>query len=321
MADAYTISKTAERQIAEIVDYTDQTFELQQVDTSATRTWKSRLSWIIEPYDMLAKTAEPMSLSMCVRPSARLRGAVRSTYHTFAKYSPGPQLATCHCELCLNPDVEHRLLTTPLQHIPLGLLAEYTWALSGSDRAIFDADEYRHFLPRYFHFIAYGLWPNPNGEWGPTLRALGEHAYRSRWPKEEVEVIDAFFDALIEHHLTKPIESGHRADGSSFLFSEIDNLLNALAIAGGSIDRIVIEWSAHPSGSALAHAAQLVVNWGVNDLPDPGWDECRVQAGTLKLWLFRSEHADLFRVASMEEKDEPRKLLLRQAAVIIERQR
>lgn len=32
MADAYTISKTAERQIAEIVDYTDQTFGQQQTD-------------------------------------------------------------------------------------------------------------------------------------------------------------------------------------------------------------------------------------------------------------------------------------------------
>ncbi|MGE0056139.1 MAG: hypothetical protein AB7S74_18235 [Hyphomicrobium sp.] len=183
-----------------------------------------------------------MTVSATCRPSHRLRGAVRAAYQTFENYHPGAALATCHCDLCLAPGVEHRLLTTPPRLISFGLLKEYTWALSGSNRAQFDADEYRHFLPRYFHFIAYGLWPNPSGDWEPTLRALGVHAYRDRWPTSERDVIDEYFAALLEHYLAQPIAWISRIDGSKYPHSDLGDLLNTLAIAGASMDLLIAEW-------------------------------------------------------------------------------
>lgn len=260
------------------------------------------------------------------RPSARLRAAVKGAYRTFAHYSPGQQLATCQCDLCLEAGVQQRLLTTPPRNISFRLLSEYTWALSGSDKSKFNADEYRHFLPRYFHFIAYGLWPNHSGDWQPTLRGLGVHAYRKRWPISEVDLIDEYFDALLEGVLQQPIQWSSRSVGSEFAYSEVSDLLNTLAIAGASMDRLTTEWGRHLSGPGLRHAACLIQDRESsgelgqlrNELPGAGWDECQSQASILKSWLYRPEIARLFQTASDAEPHPLTRDLLRRAAEAVE---
>jgi hypothetical protein len=260
-------------------------------------------------------------------PTPRLRAAVDAAYRIFAKYSPGSRLATCHCGMCLDPAVERPLLTIPARHIPLRLLSEYTWALSGTDRAIFDADEYRHFLPRYFDFIAQGLWPNFSGDWPPTLRTLGAHTYRERWPRSEVETIDEYFNALLEMELARPIGWISRSDGSQYPFSEVNDLLCTLAIAGASVDLLITEWDRHLDGPALKHAACLVDDcerdWQAgflrNDLPGPWWDKCQTQARILRAWIFRAEIARRFEKASDVEDDLQMRDLLRRSARIIDR--
>jgi hypothetical protein len=274
----------------------------------------------------IGKRTLKMNCSAHDRPSARLRVAIKDTYETFARYSPGLQLATCHCDLCLEPGIEERLLATPPKQISFKLLSEYTWALSGSKREKFNSDEYRHFLPRYFHFIAYGLWPNPSGDWQPTLRALGVHAYRERFPKLEIDIIDEYFDALLQRQLERPIAWASRADGSQYPYSDVNDLLNTFAIAGASMSRLLAEWEKHMAGSALLHAACIVDDcvWSReigtlhNDLPGPWWDECPNQARILKCWLFSLENAQLFRTASDVETDLTIKDFLRRAAAAIE---
>ena len=267
-----------------------------------------------------------MTCSTKNRPNARLRAAVKAAYQTFAHYSPGPQLATCHCELCLEPDVETRLLTIPPRHIPFRLLCEYTWALSGSDQAIFNADEYRHFLPRYFHFIAYGLWPNPSGDREPTLRGLGVHSFREHWQSTEVEIIDEYFDALIEQQLARQLMWGSQTDGSEYPCSDVTDLLSTLAIAGASMDRLTSEWERQFDGLGLQHVACVVEycesrrepGMPYNEISGPWWNECQNQARILKSWLYRREHAHLLQSASDAEAHLPTKDLLCRSAKAIE---
>ena len=257
-----------------------------------------------------------------LRPTARLRAAVKAAYQAFAHYHPGTQLATCHCALCLEPGVEQRLLTTPPRRTSAKLLSEYTWALNGSDRSKLDADECRHFLPRYFHFIAYGLWPNFDGAWQPTLRALGAHDYRERWPSSEVSIIDAYFDALLERELMLPIKWVSRADDSQYAFTDVVDLLNTLAIAGASMDRLISEWGRQLNGAGLIHAACIIDDcersWepGLvsNDLPSAWWDDFQDQARVLRKWIYRADNAQRFQTASDSELDVKTRDLLRRSA-------
>ncbi len=254
------------------------------------------------------------------RPTPRLRAAVKTAYSIFEKYQPGPQLATCRCPKCMDDETERQLLSTPVRQIGLKLLSEYTWSASGSNNRKFSADEMRHFLPCYFHFIAYGLIPNYSGDWQPALRQLGELKYRETWPVHEVESIDEFFAALLSRELEKPLPWTTRADGSPMAYSDVDDLLSSIAYAGGSMEKLLHEWSEHHDDKSIYHAA-CIVNFCERgsalvrmrfELPGPYWDNHREQALTIRQWLFRPEIAAAIETAIRPDtSDDLRELLLR----------
>lgn len=245
------------------------------------------------------------------RPTRRLRSSVKAAYSTFASYKPAGELSVCHCDLCLEPGVESALLSTPLRQIPFRLLCEYTWALTGSDCKKLNADEIRHFLPRYLQFISHGLWPNFSGDWPPTLRALGSFSHRENWPSNEIEVIDEFFDALLQQMLLRPIGWSTREDGSPIPYTDVDELICTMAIAGGDTKRLIAEWSRNLTGTGLQHVAALIddcergQDLGImrGPLPSVRWDYRSDDAMILKAWLYRTEIAYVMDHAAQEETD------------------
>jgi hypothetical protein len=205
----------------------------------------------------------------------------------------------------MDDQTEALLLSTPPRLIGLKLLSEYTWSANGSNDQKFSADELRHFLPRYFHFITYGLVPNFSGDWQPTLRQLGLLKYRDTWPAIEIETVDAFFAALLSRELEKPLSWTTRADGSPIAYSNVDDLLSSMAYAGGSMELLLKEWEQHTGEFATHHAACLIDDCERSlelgsmrfELPGPYWDDYREQAATVRQWLFRSETTSMIAAA------------------------
>lgn len=237
-----------------------------------------------------------MTCSTRDRPTKRLRAAVKSAYNIFAPYKPGPQLATCRCPMCMDDWTERKLLTTKPKHIDLRLLCEYTWSANGSNERKFSADELRHFLPRYFHFMAYGLWPNFGDEPAPTLRQLGHFSYRTKWPAHEIVIIDEFFSALFERALAQPLAWGPNAIGEEISWSEIEDPLCAIAYAGGDVNTLLKDWERQPGLLPLLHIAWTIVHTnermsdGKRELWNPFWRSGEDAVADLVLeWLFRPE--------------------------------
>jgi hypothetical protein len=195
---------------------------------------------------------------------------------------------------------EARLLSTPLRRIGLKLLSEYSWSATGTNSEKFDAYELRYFLPRYFHFIAYELFPSFAGEWQPTLSQLGALRYRDKWPEHEVAVADDFFAAFIDHQLRRPLDETTRQDGSKFSFTEINDALGMIARGGGSMAQSMREWELHDHINATHHLACFIVDcrWSAESgsarhgLPGSYWDNFEDQAKQVRQWLFRVENAE-----------------------------
>lgn len=236
-----------------------------------------------------------MTWSTRDRPTPRLRAAVKAAYLIFAPYQLGPQLATCRCPQCMDDWTERKLLTTQPQHIGFRLLCEYTWSANGSNEQKFSADELRHFLPRYFHFIAYGLWPNFGGEPAPTLRQLGHFNFHQEWPPRETEAIEEFFSALFERALNKPLFWGPNAVGEDIPWSEIEEPLCAIAYAGGDLPARLKQWELISKPEAALHLSWTILHSktrmsdGKIELWDAFWQGRDKDAQVVVDWLYRPE--------------------------------
>ncbi len=253
------------------------------------------------------------------RPTPRLKAAVKAAYRVFAPYTTGPQLATCRCPLCMDDGTERKLLSTRPQHIGFRLLCEYTWSANGSNDQKFSADELRHFLPRYFHFIAYGLWPNFGGEPAPTLRQLGHFNYRRSWPSAEISIIEEFFAALFERALDRPLLWSPDAMGKDIPWSEIEDPLCAIACAGGDIHARLKQWEICTTPNSALNLAWTVLNSKPRisdskiELWNPFWSDRETEAQIVVDWLYRPETVQLLTAVRTDAFSPRNADLLRQA--------
>jgi hypothetical protein len=183
-----------------------------------------------------------------------LQATIDEAYRIFAPYTIGSTLIVCNCNVCMTKETERELVRTPLRTIPSKLLAEYTnSAHSWDDDQV--AREMRYFLPRYLELIALGDPPD-NLELDICLRRLAYAQWRSKWPAAQVEVLDNFFDRLIE-------ASAQRLDvivwkqGASLAFDMAD-LLTMVVTAHGDIGRVLAAWDRAPDPGAAIHMAPLL---------------------------------------------------------------
>lgn len=172
-----------------------------------------------------------------------LREIVEEAYRVFARYSVRHSLTVCHCDCCMTPETEQELLKTPLREIPHDLIAEYTNSAHDWDDGPV-AREMRYFLPRYFELIALNVCPF-DMDIDICLRRLAHAEWRAKWPVEEEQVIDRFFDALVVssthnlHLVEWPV--GWRlgfdmADVLTMIVTARGNLTSALAALDGAPD-------------------------------------------------------------------------------------
>lgn len=209
---------------------------------------------------------------------------MEDAYAVFAKYALGERLTVCHCNLCMAEEAERALVRTPLREIPADLLAEYTNSAHGYDDGPI-ADELRYFLPRYFELIALDQPPDHMGL-DQCLRRLGESAYREKWPPDEAEVIDRFFDVFVRSS-TAHLEVGQWPVGWLPAFQLIDAITMALT-AGADVERVIRSLDGAPDPAAAVHLAVLRRDVGAGPLLRSAYleeEKYRHSAELLGEWL------------------------------------
>jgi hypothetical protein len=182
-----------------------------------------------------------------------LSAIVDEAYRVFSRYEIGSTLTVCHCNVCMTDDTELALVETPLREVPSDVLAEYTNSAHGWDDDII-AREMRHFLPRYFELIALDDPPDSMGL-DICLRRIGRGGWRGKWPENEENLIDRFFDALVRSTLPRlelvlwPV--GWRL---KFDFAEV---LTCIVTAEGNLERALSAWEQAENPAAAIHMAAL----------------------------------------------------------------
>lgn len=182
-----------------------------------------------------------------------LRAIVEEAYAIFAKYELATRLTVCNCGVCMDLETERMLSRTPLREVSSPLLAEYTNSAHGYDESSIAA-QLKHFLPRYFELIVEHDPPDHMGL-DQCLRRLGEASYRTRWPSEEAEVIDRFFDAFLVDS-TALMEVEQWPAGWLPVFDMLDVLTMALT-AGAEAERLIQAFESAPDPGAAVHLASL----------------------------------------------------------------
>ncbi len=186
----------------------------------------------------------------------QLQECVQEAYRLFARYRIGRRLTVCHCPCCMSEETETALVETPLREIPARLLSEYTNSAHGWDEAgeTEIARDMRFFLPRYLQLIAQDDAPCYMGL-EMCLRRLGYAHWRQNWPNEEVELLSAFFDALVRAWAVR-LDIDHWPSGV-YLQHDIGDVLSLVATAGGDLERALAVLEACPDPGGALHIAAL----------------------------------------------------------------
>src|SRR5262245_30261032 len=180
-----------------------------------------------------------------------LQIVIAQAYRVFAGYTIGSTLCVCNCNVCMSKEDERRLVCTPLRDIPAKLLAEYTNSAHGWDDDQV-AREMRYFLPRYLELIALNDPPDSMGL-DICLRQLQYADWRSKWPPEQAELLDRFFDELTRSTLLR-LDVTVWKDRASLDFDFAD-VMTMVVTAHGDIERVLAAWDAFDDPPAAIHMA------------------------------------------------------------------
>lgn len=183
-----------------------------------------------------------------------LESIVEEAYGVFGRYRiTTPTLTVCHCNCCMTVGIERELIKTPLREIPSDVLAEYTNSAHGWDDGPI-AREMRYFLPRYLELIARDDPPDNMGI-DICLRRLGSAKWREKWPDDEVQLLDRFFEAILVASLSR-LDLTLWPVGWRLSFDLVD-VLTMIVTADGDIDRALAAWDAAADPAAVIHMAAL----------------------------------------------------------------
>jgi hypothetical protein len=194
-----------------------------------------------------------------------LRRAIQRAYDVFLEFDFGGDPATvCSCPCCVSEETALQLGKTPRSKIGAELMREYLGSAHEHDEES-SGRELRHFLPRVFELLAGGEEVCFSGNEVALMR-LGPFCggiyadYRRNWSPQEIETIDAFFEAYWLAALNERPSLFRRPGTGELLFEEsrAKESLCMIALAGGEIERFLSLWDDQRSLSADLNLAALV---------------------------------------------------------------
>ena len=170
-----------------------------------------------------------------------LSDAVERLYHVFASYTLKPKVH--RCTHCVREEDERRIRSKPLRKLMPEELEKYghkamtTWG---------DADDFRHFLPRFlefYPFIGMGLLPPE------ILFSKLTYGNWRQWPQREQDALEDYFYALWKFSLLS-------IEPTPLTYSE--SFLCAIAQAVDDLSRFLIYWQQSDDPVALRNLAAFI---------------------------------------------------------------
>lgn len=249
-----------------------------------------------------------------------LEQAIANAYRVFAKYRLSGSLILCTCQVCVGPEAERELNTLPVRNMPVDTLAEYTHSAHGWND---DIDlQFRRFVPRYFELIAVGTPPTKLSQ-ATCLERLKEAEYRSRWPREDADAVDAFFLALLGFKLLEP--PGIDRTGLPSLDGDaVEDVLCMAAHAGVDMALLLKAWDEDQSRNATLHLGNIIgaADWLRKRLRQSWWVGMKrphTEAAMQQLiqWLFRPQTRERLEAECLAEDDTAAATLLSHAEGIV----
>ena len=179
----------------------------------------------------------------------RLAETVDQSYKVFVKYQLSGTLEYCNCNVCMTDEQAAQLSSLSLKNISSKLLAEYTNSAHADNEP-----QFKYFLPRYFDLIARCDPPTDLGL-ETCLNRLGSARYREKWPSDETQMVDEFFDAFMEASLNQLLliewPAGLRLE------YDIGEVLCMVVLTGGDIDRVLDVFERCEDPEAAVHMGSL----------------------------------------------------------------
>lgn len=189
----------------------------------------------------------------------RLESAVERAYRVFDHYRLSGTIIHCDCPVCMTEETARKLSVLPLKEIDAPTLAEYTNSAHGKGPGQIEY-EFKHFLPRYFDLIAQ-CQPPSHLDLDLCLDRL--HGYRDRWPEDEIDAVDGFFNAFVEAslHQTKLVKwpVGFRLE------FDMGQVLTMIVTAGGDLDGALEVFDQGPDPETAIHMASMRLDVGLRD--------------------------------------------------------
>ncbi len=213
-----------------------------------------------------------------MKATSDLGRAIEELYDVFEKYPLRPRIELCPCCRSERRDEVRPLHQQPLRGLSPADLHYYAFCAMTT---VGDADDFRHFLPRIYELL---LDREFLVHVSPTV-ALGklDYGHWRTWPEHEQRAIRGCLLAVWKAELSV------RPGPSQYDRTEIDDWLQAIALAEDDLRPYLAIWLADDSVAAGANLARWILDYR-HELPtglrnDTMWSETTVQRQQLVDWL------------------------------------
>ncbi|MEM7303590.1 MAG: hypothetical protein AAF468_21125 [Pseudomonadota bacterium] len=192
-----------------------------------------------------------------------LNPIVDEAYEVFGSYKPNLPLHSCGCDMCVPPEMQKEIISTPLRDLPLGLLQ--SWEESAAANASVAADdnfdlgeawslEVRAFLPRIMQALAEGEEPSTLGIENAFRTAA--QADWTMWPDQERKLLARFAEEYFLCSLNRVALSWAPIGHVLKYGTDGDEAAVMLLVMGIDVERVIALWDKAPDPAGAVHLAE-----------------------------------------------------------------
>jgi hypothetical protein len=225
--------------------------------------------------------------------STDLLEAIENLYDVFQSYPLRPHVEGC--THCVHPEDHMRLSAKPLRKLTSDDLGRYmfkamtTWG---------DNRDFRHFLPRIMELVAQedDLWIAVDKEIVFSKLTYGKW---STWPEREQEAIRAYFVALFNYILDRPLSESEliSTENLDLFLCAIGQAVDDLQLFLSRMSAAITEPSLYCVGSFVDANLPYLIN--KNRLFNVYWRDREPQMQQVIRWMLSEEHETLINNALM----------------------
>ncbi|MGB1236404.1 MAG: hypothetical protein ACPG5U_11790 [Planktomarina sp.] len=135
-----------------------------------------------------------------------LRATVERAYDAFARYKVSETLEVCHCNVCMSEETRREIIDTPVRHLRVEAIWEYTNSAHGLPA---NTDDLKALMPRYLDIIAQDELVDYHGS-GNEMSRFGQALKKTPdlFDTEEWQAIEDWYQAALLYFAWEDLHDG-----------------------------------------------------------------------------------------------------------------